>query len=385
MYNGFFKDLEHDIKENNPYTMFNKYHEIFKNNIEDLPSRKIEVGKEYFRARAGMKNEKGAIDDCDIEIHIPYFRDEIGAAPILHTPGGRFNREGNSFLYLASDINTCVSEMKLEKGQTCSIGKFKCIKEGKYFDLVCENSSDFFGEVKKIMLQPIHKEIRYKYLITQFISDIIRNIGFSGIIYGSTQSEGENLVCFEKEAYEFVDYSEEMYEIREIKYTVSKVEEGYKKYSMYDRELSSFNKREEEKKRAIFDYIQKKIYVEQKKAIKRKIELAKNSSPDKKNNIYDELVEEFKSSIYSKDVFNARGDFFRDINKYESAILDYYYARTYKGFVNISMEDLLSEITSKINKPNITKEFIKEIIDAYKNKSKKKLEECLEYLKNMNK
>lgn len=263
------EQLENDITTQNPYKIYEKYYTIFSSNKKNLPMKKIKVNDEFFRARAGKMNEKGAIDDCDIDIQIPYFRDSIGAAPIIYTPGGRFNREGNSFLYLASDINTCVSEMKLEKQQVCSIGKFKCIKDCDYFDLTNKNENNFFNVVKNIMLQPIHTGIRYKYLITQFIADIIRDLGFYGIIYDSTQGSGENLVCFNKEDFEFIDYSDQMYQITDIKYTVQKIDDGYKEYINYSSELNSYNEKEEEKKEKIFDYINKKISNEQENELKK--------------------------------------------------------------------------------------------------------------------
>lgn len=54
--------------------------------------------------------------------------DDIAAAPILFTSGGRFNREGTSFLYLGSDINTCVSQLKLEKDKYVVVENLDVLK-----------------------------------------------------------------------------------------------------------------------------------------------------------------------------------------------------------------------------------------------------------------
>lgn len=267
MMDKLLNKLDKDISSNNPNEILEIYTDIFRENIEKLHKRKIDMGKIFFRARAGCGKFRGAIDDLDIEVDIPYFQRDIEAAPIFLVTGGRFNREGNSFLYLASDINTCVSELKLEKNQICSIGKFECVKALEYLDLTINSEDDFFNTVKEIMLQPIHNEIRYKYLITQFISDIIKSIGFSGIIYESTQGTGENIVCFDSSAYKFVDYSDEMHKVTRIIYEVSKVEEGYKEYHRYDELLNTCNLNEEDEQDKVFDYIQNKIDYEKNKVM----------------------------------------------------------------------------------------------------------------------
>ena len=60
--------------------------------------------------------------------------------PARFVKGGRFNRQGVSYLYLADNVETCISEIHLQVGQICSIVQFKCIKEGKY--LFIENKSE---------------------------------------------------------------------------------------------------------------------------------------------------------------------------------------------------------------------------------------------------
>ena len=55
--------------------------------------------------------------------------------PPVYTAGGRFNRQGISYLYLADTIETCLAEVHLQIGQNCSVGKFKCKQEIEVIDL----------------------------------------------------------------------------------------------------------------------------------------------------------------------------------------------------------------------------------------------------------
>ena len=37
----------------------------------------------FYRGRVGFNNEKGAIDDCDINVTFPYYGSQISAPPTL--------------------------------------------------------------------------------------------------------------------------------------------------------------------------------------------------------------------------------------------------------------------------------------------------------------
>ena len=368
-------DLEYKIKRYNSYEILEEYIDIFEKNKESISFKIIKEGSEYFRARPGQKEVKGAIDDCDIEMNIPYYRSEIGAAPILYTKGGRFNREGTSYLYLGTDVNTCVSELRLQKGQICSIGKFKCIKEGKYFNLSnTTNESNFFNEVKEIMLQPVHSENRYNYLITQFISDIIRISEFDGIIYESTQGDGISLVSFDVNAYEFIDYSDEIYKITKVEYETAKLRDGYEEYVNTEELLNSYNSEEEEKKEETFEYLSGKIDYKNKKNFQNKVDFIKNSEEECKEELYTKLVETFKGK-YKVKAFELRGDYYKVKKEYDKAIADYYNMNTYFRIRN--KDKALEGILSKFNNEEVDLEFVKNVIDKIELENKSSLERLM--------
>jgi hypothetical protein len=99
-----------------------------------------------------------------------------------------------------------------------------------YVDLRELTQDDFIKEINYLFIQPIHNEIKQKYLITQFISEILREMGFHGIIYKNTQGKGDNVVSFYSEEFEFVLYTDKMYKALEISYQIAIEEQSYKKY-----------------------------------------------------------------------------------------------------------------------------------------------------------
>jgi RES domain-containing protein len=251
-----FDLLENDLQVFNPDELLDDYCEVFKRPNNKLSEKVVKIDEEYFRARIGNKVIKCAIDDCNIEYSLPFFRDEIAAPIPLISREGRFNKNGCSYLYLASDIKTACAEVKLEVGQIASVGKFRCIQEEKYVDLTVKDPDDFMIEIKNKLLMPIHNEIKHKYIITQFISDIFKKLGYFGIIYDSTVTNGTNIVAFKPNHFKFIDYSDELYTPKKIEYTIEKIDEDV--YENMENELNTYNEYEEEEKQRLIDYIVEK-------------------------------------------------------------------------------------------------------------------------------
>lgn len=220
-----------------------------------------------YRARYGCIQIPGAIDDLSISVTTPYFREGISAPPTSLTKKGRFNREGESYLYLSTTKETCISELKLDVGQICSVAKFKSTKNGDYLNFIYDFDGDeFFRILKTLFLYPVHSSNENYYLFTQIISDVIKELNYRGIFYPSTQlniSSNFNIVGFYPSDFSFVDYSDELYKIKSVKYTIEKEEESYRQFFDYDELLNDYNDEDVERKKKVFDYIDAKTKYEQ--------------------------------------------------------------------------------------------------------------------------
>lgn len=286
-----------DMENKNPDDIFEQYFNLFKG--LNLHEHEIKIGDTFCRGRKGRLEIPGAIDDCNTFFTYPYYGEEIGAPPPIKTSGGRFNRDGYSYLYLSSNEETCAAEIHLEVNQICSIAKFKCVKPGRYLRLIPDpNYQDEYElPLYEILTQPIHDEIRYMYHVTQLFSDIIKQLDYKGIYFKSTQTEGYNIICFYPEDFEYVNFSERMFTASKVQYTIEVVQENYKEYHDYRRVMSSYNSDEDDLREKQFDHISERIAAEDQEAFSRlKHEADIETRPNAKARKYNKLVE-FASAI----------------------------------------------------------------------------------------
>ena len=103
--------IECDLRKNNPDKLFDKYLKLLSE--KDFLTKTINKGEIFYRGRIGKMTLHGAIDDCNQSFTTPYYGGNICEAPPINTEGGRFNRAGISYLYLASDLVTCFAEIHL--------------------------------------------------------------------------------------------------------------------------------------------------------------------------------------------------------------------------------------------------------------------------------
>lgn len=342
------------LKYKNPYEIFTEYKRFFEDKKQLLHITKIRKGRVFYRARKGINNIPGSIDDLDIDVQIPYFNTSLEAPPSISSSGGRFNRQGYSFLYIASDIKTCVAEIKLEVNQICSVGKFRCINAGKYVDLV-NYDNELMKSLSMILLQPIHSEINEKYLITQFVADIFREMGYKGIVYPSTQTKGINVVSFYPSDFLFVPYSEKAIITRKISYSIEEVEDSYKRYFDYQNLLNSYNEKEAEEKEEIFNYIDEKIQHEIDIDISKMVKIAEEQlSYEEKHKAYNKLVDKYFLKNTKVNFF--RGNFYLSYKLYDEAIKDYFSIR----LTNNDINKLVNKIKTTLTEDELV-EFKKEL------------------------
>lgn len=269
---SFQSDLQNivnnDLMHNNPDNLFEEYIKYFK--TKALPTKIIDTDTVFYRGRIGNEVIYGAEDDYNRSFILPYYQHEIEAPPPIYTTGGRFNREGISYLYLADTIETCLAEVHLQIGQNCSIGEFKCKEQIEVIDLTKFNNDLEMETWLKFLTQPVHNETKYIYNITRFLSDIFRSINSNGIYFESVQAEGHNIVCFDPSFFQLIKYSEKIYTATKIKYNYQQVKDSIREYSMKEKTkyINSYNMYEDEKNEKKFDYLNDWIENEKKTAQK---------------------------------------------------------------------------------------------------------------------
>jgi len=148
------KIVNDDLMNNNPDNLFEDYKEYFRS--KKLPSKIIDTDKVYYRGRIGNDVIYGAEYDHNRSFILPYYQKGIEAPPPIYTEGGRFNRQGISYLYLADSVETCLAEVHLQIGQNCSVGEFKCKEQVEVINLTGLNKDVEIETWIEILTQPVH-------------------------------------------------------------------------------------------------------------------------------------------------------------------------------------------------------------------------------------
>jgi len=198
----------------------------------------VDTNIELVRARIGFKEEEKHLEHYarPIQIKVPYTNGEISAPPPLKATAGRANRHGVSYLYLASDIETAIGEVRPHPGHYISIGKFKPLENLKVVDLRAIDLLKYFKsgdnlEVFKLLRDladelsiPILPEEKENYLVTQFISDIVRQLNYDGILFKSSVSDGYNFVAYNAEKFGYLPDSSRLIKVQKIEFDYKDVE-----------------------------------------------------------------------------------------------------------------------------------------------------------------
>lgn len=114
---------------------------------------------------------------------------------------GRANPKGISYTYLCEDELTPIYEVRPTINQIVSIAKFKTTKKLKIYDLSAYKTDEneilpLFETISKKFSLPYNGKPE-EYIPTQYITELIRTMGFDGIKFNSSLKEnGKNVVLF---------------------------------------------------------------------------------------------------------------------------------------------------------------------------------------------
>lgn len=112
---------------------------------------------------------------------------------------GRANPEKISYLYLSQDIETSIKEIRPTIKSRISVATIEILKDFKLFDIseLNQNIKEFEALNFGFSL-PVSNEIDY--IPTQYISELLKNIGFDGIQFNSSLNKNKkNITLFNYE------------------------------------------------------------------------------------------------------------------------------------------------------------------------------------------
>ncbi len=211
----------------------NRFHFVNALDLEKLKSlfryfeKEVPKGKKFYRARIS-NTTKG------------YPANEMGNPPNHLAKSGRANPHGISYLYLANDITTTLFEARASLYDYVSIGTFRLEENLRVVNLSRQTYDVFrLAEIESLEEVMIHgsfidkleqelstprrkNDSELDYLPTQYLSELIKSMGFDGIEFKSSlYSEGYNLAIFYPEKFNCLDV--DVFDIDKIKLEYTKI------------------------------------------------------------------------------------------------------------------------------------------------------------------
>jgi hypothetical protein len=147
----------------------------------------------------------------------PYKIEDMGAPPSRYASHGRANPTGIPYLYLGSMPDTAISEIRPHTGEIATVAEFKIPEELIIVDLreprkhvspfVLSDAQEigkmradipFLEKLGEELTRPVlPRSAAIDYIPSQYLCEFIKKIGFHGVIYRSSVSEGINLALFD--------------------------------------------------------------------------------------------------------------------------------------------------------------------------------------------
>ena len=208
--NNYFKNDYRYIYNDEIEVIIDELKKIFKKHVVTLNK-----GDTLFRSQIGSTwyGEDGNEQLVPLDRKRMYPRESLARE-------GRANTKGIPYLYLASDIETSLKEVRAWPGQevsTCTFSskedlslidlskKFESGMSTMYINfkkgeiLSKDTDDNLLGEINLSFTTPVtNSDDSSDYVLTQVISEIIKSEGYDGIVYNSFFTEkGKNIVIFD--------------------------------------------------------------------------------------------------------------------------------------------------------------------------------------------
>jgi len=153
--------------------------------------------------------------DSDMEEERPFPPERM--IPQQHSAKeGRVNPKGIPCLYLSTDMETALSEVRPWVGSSISLGRFKTVKSLKVIDFSKDDSKnmvfyfngkepspeererDVWKYINRAFSTPVTpNDEQADYVPTQILAELFKSNGYDGLVYKSSCGLGHNIALFE--------------------------------------------------------------------------------------------------------------------------------------------------------------------------------------------
>lgn len=164
----------------------------------------LRIPTNWFRARIQQSDD-------------PYSLDKMGPPPKEVTSVGRANPAGIPYLYLAENANTAAAEVRPHTGDRVCVAEFEIPEGLKLVDLrnprmmisplilgdedrIASLKSDipFLERLGEELTRPvIPTRVAIDYVPSQYLCELIKKLGWDGVVYRSSVGTGMNMALFD--------------------------------------------------------------------------------------------------------------------------------------------------------------------------------------------
>jgi hypothetical protein len=224
-----YNKFEEELKYKNRFFVDSKFIESVKNTLK-LNANGMSIGAKLYRAR---------IHKYEDDKEKPFSSKEMFNRKPEEAVRGRANPDGISYLYLSTNLETCIKELLPRTGDILTIGKFSLKKNVNLIDFTGSfpvSESDYLTSLNHcIRLTFSNSQLsarpEIEYLPYQFICELIKNENYDGVLYNSSRNRdiftelNNNIVLFDSTSVELEDSKCSLIKIISTKYEFEKIVE----------------------------------------------------------------------------------------------------------------------------------------------------------------
>jgi len=196
--------------------------------------RTVQTGSFFWRAQLGNDWKPVYVNgNKNTEEPVPFPPGRMKPVK-FSAPEERANPKGIPYLYLATDKETAMSEVRPWIGSYISVGQFKTLKKLHLIDCSIhhdrgvvffidepsekEKEQAVWADIDKAFSEPVTMSDKSSdYVPTQIIAELFKNEGFDGVLYKSALSTGFNLVLFDMNSVNIINCF--LYEAKQISFS----------------------------------------------------------------------------------------------------------------------------------------------------------------------
>jgi len=244
-----FSTFEWNVKRHTRYIRPPEMEEFLQSVLASSKKRKEKIpkGVNFWRSQLGHDFETIKQHGEEIDIPCPFSSERM--KPVSHMAReGRANPKGIPYLYLSTDRDTAMAEVRPWIGSYISVGQFKVLKNLKLINCTVKQKKGFsfyfkepsakekeeavWAGIDSSFSKPVEpNDSIADYVSTQIIAELFKNNGYDGIAYKSSLGKGHNIVLFDLNAADLINCF--LFEVKKVSLDFKETAQPYFKRKYY--------------------------------------------------------------------------------------------------------------------------------------------------------